>query len=565
MWKNIPAQRLAMLAMLAAVGLAPARTAVAQDGPMKTVAVVSVSSYEQLLGDLDYVGQQVERPGLPQMAEGLLAAMTAGRGTIGLDKTRPWGVVVQTDNQQFEPLAFVPVKDLQAIITTVATATGTEPQKNEQGIYELKAGEQTIFVQEQNGWAYIARSAEALGNVPADPVKLLDGLNEQYDVAARVYVQNIPEVFRNLAVQQLQQGVEMGLDRLPDEDEQAYQMRKQLVQNQMKQVTQLIEETETVTLGWAIVPAQEKTFVDLSIVALPGTKLAKQAAQLSQSKTNFAGFMTTDAAIRGVLSSQTVAEEDIAQTVAMVDALRARANQALEEDAELESEEARQAVKTAVGGFLDVLRQTAEEGKIDAGLLLKLQPDALTMAAGGYVADAAPLEDALRQLEKAAETDPDFEGVEWNVAEHEGVTFHRMQAPVEEEDAQKLLGEKVDLVVGIGKKAFYVALGKNSLETLKTVIDQSKANAGQAVPPFKVVVSTGDLVRFAAEQNDADPNLARVAEALSGADAQDDLTFTLTAIPNGVRYHVEVEQGVLQAIGKASAPVAPAEGEGDDF
>lgn len=536
---------LAAVALLVGGVVAPA----AQAQEMKTMAVVSISGYDQLVGDLDYIGQQIERPGLPQMLEGALAAMTAGRGTVGLDKARPWGVAIQTDGMQFEPLAFVPVTKLDDVIKTVATVTGTQPEKTD-GVYELQAGAQTVYVKENNGWAYITRSSEALNAVPADPMALLDGLNEKYDFAVRVYVQNIPEVFRNLAVQQLRQGVELGLDRLPDEDEEAYQTRRRIVQNQLQQITSLVEDTNQLTFGWSIEPQNKKTYLQVSLTALPGTKLARQASELGEVKTDYAGFLTSDAAIRMNLTSKATDPEDIAQSVAMLDAMAARAKKQIDEDTELPSDEARETIKSALTDIMNVLKKTVEGGKFDAGALVKLDPEALTIAIGGHVADGPALEGALRKLAEVASEEPGFQGVEWNVAEHEGIRFHSTKAPVDEEKAQKFLGEQLEVVAGVGPTSFYIALGKSPLDTLKGIIDQSKANPAKAVAPMQLVISLGDVLNFAAAQ-DGDPNTARIAESLAGPDVEDEVLITLSTIENGFQYHVELEQGVLKAIGQA--------------
>jgi hypothetical protein len=463
-------------------------------------------------------------------------------------------VVARTDGMQIAPLAFLPVKDLQAIITTVAEVTGTKPKKTE-GVYELQAGNQTLYVKEKNQWAYIAQSADALDDVPADPIKLLDGLNERYDIAVRLYVQNVPEMFRNLAVQSLRQGVEQGLEPLPDEDEEAFQTRKKIVEAQLEQITMLVEDTDAVTVGWSIEPKEHETFLDFALTAKPDSKFAKQFASMKQTKTDFAGFIDSDAAIRMIFTSRTTNQADIAQSVAMLDALAERAKKEIDQDTDLPSDEAREKVKSAIDDVMSVVKETVKEGKIDAGALVKLDPNALTAAVGGRVADGKPLESALRKLAAVSENDPNFGGVDWNFAQHKGVRFHRMQAPVQDEKAKKLFGEKLQVVVGIGPKEAYVALGKNSLETLKAVIDKSKAEAGKQVPPAKLVVSVGDILKFAAAQED-DPKLARAAKVLQEGEAKDNVVVTVSPIPNGFRERFEIQEGVLKAIGAASNPAA---------
>ena len=81
------------------------------------------------------------------------------------------------------------------------------------GAFELNVFGQKVFVKETNGWAVAAQSPEALErDLPKDPLKLLGGLETTYDVAARVYVQNVPELYRSLFIDQLRAGVRIGFD-----------------------------------------------------------------------------------------------------------------------------------------------------------------------------------------------------------------------------------------------------------------------------------------------------------------------------------------------------------------
>ena len=59
-------------------------------------------------------------------------------------------------------------------------------------------------------------------------------------------------------------------------------------------------------------------------------------------------------------------------------------------------------------------------------------------------------------------------------------------------------------------------------------------------------------MKFAASQAD-DPTISQVAEKLEAAGSNDHVRVTAKAIPKGVLYRIEVEEGVLQAIGSVAA------------
>ena len=62
----------------------------------------------------------------------------------------------------------------------------------------------------------------------------------------------------------------------------------------------------------------------------------------------------------------------------------------------------------------------------------------------------------------------------------------------------------------------------------------------------------GKLVAFAAEQ-EGDPTAAMIAQLLAQHAGKDHVKLTVTGIPNGFKYRLEAEEGVLKALGKAGA------------
>ena len=202
--------RWALLTVLSivAVAVAPLERppAVAQDAAsseMKNLLIVSLSGYDNLLADVGFLGQFVGQPALAEQLTKTLELYTQGQGLPGLDKSRPWGMVVQTDGTQFQPLAFAPVTDVKQLLGALENLQ-LEAQDRGAGVFELQsttpAVPQSVFVKQSGDWAFIGQNADAVAQVPADPVAQLDGLHQQYDVAVRLYVQNIPELFRQMAI-----------------------------------------------------------------------------------------------------------------------------------------------------------------------------------------------------------------------------------------------------------------------------------------------------------------------------------------------------------------------------
>jgi hypothetical protein len=557
--------RSALLAALVAVAACiPAVALRAQTAPaageIKNVAVVGLASYDNLLTDINFLGGLADRPEAGQMIQGMLAMFTQGKGLDGVDTSKPWGVMVQTDGMQVLPVGCIAVTDLSKVLAIVQ-GFGAQISDSADGakVIAMPNGI-TIHVKENNGWAYIAQMEAALANLPADPAAELAQITGTYDVGARVSVQNVPEHFRKMAVDAMKSGMQDGLKRKDDESDEEYESRRKVAEAQMAQFDQMINEVNEIMVGWAVDADQQKTFLEFTYGFVPGSKFAKQIAGYGAPKTNFAGFYQPDAAATFSMASQADPEtikENIEQMRATMDTMRKQAEKAIDEEEDIPNDETRAAVKAALNDFMDAFQATMESGQMDGAGALTLTPDSLTLVVGAQVKDPAKFEEGLKKLAAIAEKEPKFNGVTWNAQAHEGVNFHTLSVPVpaDEEEARKIFGEKADIAFGIGPEAVYVAAGKDNIDAVKKAIDASKAEPSKEVPPFEASASLGQIMAFAAA-NAGDEEKAQL-EAIStmlknDAQGRDHIRASATLIENGLKYRFEAEEGVLRAIGKAA-------------
>jgi hypothetical protein len=205
---------------------------------------------------------------------------------------------------------------------------------------------------------------------------------------------------------------------------------------------------------------------------------------------------------------------------------------------------------------MDAFEATMETGQMDGGAALHLGAKQLTFVAGAQIKEPGKFESGLKKLAAIAEKEPDFNGVQWNAAEHEGVKFHTLSVPVpaDEPEARQIFGEKVDVAIGIGADAVYVAVGQENLDAVNKAIDASKADLGKEVPPFEFSASLGQIMEAAAAHpNENAPIFQALADMLKNdAHGRDHVRASGTLIENGLKYRIEAEEGVLRAIGKAT-------------
>jgi hypothetical protein len=514
---------------------------------MKPVVSVSIASYDEIMSDVDFIGTATGVPEINrQTLEGQLQQANAADALKALDKAKPMGLVVLTDGQgDFRPIVFLPVTDVKKFIEPFAGALPITVEDAGGGVLKIGSPQpgQEAYAKSQGGYTYLAQSAAQLTNLPADPQTLLGGLDKEYDLGVRAYLQNVPPFFKNIAIGQLKQGVQLGLQREPGEDETAFQVRKRLMEENLKQLETAINEIETFTVGLKIDSSATTVNLDFGVNMQKGSKFAAQIAELQGIKTSHAGFIDPAAAVRLTFTSL-VGKEDVESTVAMIRQLEARAAAELEKDASL-SDADRATAKDVVKQLVQVGVKTIESGKIDFGSTLFLDAQTLTFVAGTTVADGAQLESALKKLAEAAKSELPFE-VKFNASSHGGISFHTASIPVPDRDAQKAFGTNLDVVVGTSGTRFYLAFGRNAESALKKAIDGSGSE--RAVPPMQLVAALTPIFKFA---NSMEPNPvgSMLIDELGKVSGKDHASIVVTPSETGVKYRIQLEEGVLRAIG----------------
>lgn len=529
--------RKTLLSTLAvALLLCGASRATAEDA--KPVIVASATSVDRLLANVDKLGEMAESQALTNIVK-----FSAANFTKGIDKTKPAGLLVTSDGLGFRTVGFIPVTDFKAVMTTLRGEDAGD------GAYEVRMGRGRAFAKQQGKWAFLSDNIDSLTDLPADPEKLLNGQEKEYDLCVRALIQNVPDHMRDLAMGALKSGVEQA-DRLDGETEEEFEARMKTARQAIDEMVKLVDDTEHLTVGWSVDDKEKKTYIDLNWVAKSGSSTAKKFAAYENSTTRFAGFLQEGAAGKLNVSGK-ISKEDADQSVAAMKSMRDQMLKQIENEADFDSDEQRTAIKSAFNNVMDAFEATLDSGKFDMAASVVLNPDSLSVVMGGHVADAEKVEKAFKEVVEAAKDQPGFPGVNFNADSHAGARFHTMSVPVPDAEASKFLGEKLDLVFGFDAKSVYFACGKDAAKTLKDAIDKSKAAGEKEVAPVEFAVSAGPIVNFAASMNGDNPIAGMLADEVAKFKGKDHYRIVLKPIANGVRYRVEVEQGILNLAGKA--------------
>jgi hypothetical protein len=556
--KENPTVKKTVLSTLVVALLLGAVRAPAQE--VQPLVVVSFPSVQEVLKDIDYLGSLGGQQNLGQAIEG--AMLIFAGGLRGVDRSKPCGLAVGFDGSDFPAVAFVPVTDFGQVIALVEQFTGEKARDGGNGVREISFGSNVFYARSQNGWAYIARDAQHLQRFTGDPLKLLGDLAKQYDIAASVHVQSIPEPFRQLALAGLEQGVRDSLRQEEGESDEAFQQRKQLVEEQVQQLRTLLDELDQITLGLSIDRDQRKAFLDLSLTAKPDGDLAAEFATWSELTCSVAGFDMRGAIASLILAGKLSEQDKQAGPEAMQIAKQQLA-------ATLEAQRGmtraqRRVLEQLLGALMDEWAAAIETGtlqQVDVGAAAVAQDGKLVLAAALTVGNDRSLEEkVLKALNEARGAATRFQ-VQRNAANVGGVRLHHVRYPLDDADEnfRKLFGNAPVATLGFGNGLAYMAFGEKTTEVLSTIILESRSRNADKFGPLQVTISASELLRLAADLEPDNPMIRNLLLSVQGAE-NDRVRLLGNAIPNGMRIRLEAEESVLKLVGEAVRMMRPAAG-----
>ncbi|MFO0871887.1 MAG: hypothetical protein U0935_23425 [Pirellulales bacterium] len=513
----------------------------------KPLVVVSINKLKEIMDDL---GGLAEAAGQQDQAGFVLGL--AGLYTSGIDRTRPAGAVVTMGEAGPKVLAFVPVTNLKSLLQIYRDQIGT-PRELENGVLEVGADRpQPIYIKEKEGWAFVAQDPKSLADVPADPLKLLQGLDQKYDLAVQLNVSSIPPAVRDLFLSQVKVGYDQSMQLQsrnlpPDQRELADQIGRSL----LKGLEDFVEQADQLTVGLAIDGKSRSTSVETTLTALPGTELAKQMAAAYGSKSAFAGLGGKSPAASGNIT-MALASTDIQQLGGLVKVLRDTALKAIDDDSGVPAEK-RETLKKSVGSILDVLQATITAGKIDLAAAVNLGEGGAEFSLGTLLADGAKFEKAVKDLVALGRGEPNFPEVQLDIAKHGGVNLHKVVVPLGgDANARRIFGgDNLEVVLGFGADRMLLTVGRDGMGAMKKLVDQGHTNATDALP-LQAQISVGQWARFASRIDASNPQTLTVAAASQKVTSSDVISLVVKPIDRGLAYRYEVAAGVIELIGAVS-------------
>lgn len=539
------------LAGIMLFGIALVAAPQARAAEVKIVGAFCHSGYDGAMADLDLLGEMIGRPQMHSMAEGLVAMATRGRGIVGIDKSRPCGILVGTDGTAVGGCAFVPVTDMKAAMGLITSMAKDKVKEHENGLYEITGPKKTVYVQEvHKGWAFIVDDPNLFEYVPADPVAALDGLNEQYSVAMRIWPANLPDAVRKEMAEKAKKHGERHMKRHGCEDDRQYEARKIIARHIRKHLAIGAKDLEEMTIGWKLDSSDRKGVMEAVFVSKKGSDTAKFLAPAAKTRTAFGGFVLSDATLtmRGTGRTIPLPDKELDELFA---GMRKRICEKI--DAKASADDA-EIVKGLVDDLMPILRENAKKKTDDGAFSVRLAPEAITLINARYVTDGPAIEALVKKAVGAAHDKcPDKVDriVKLDAAKVGPVNLHLVSIPLHDcphgEAVSGAVGEKLEIVLGFGPKAAYLAAGRNAMKELRTALRKSRKARKKVVPP---VVATFDLGALAASATGCPKEKVqakgkRALELLEGTHG-DEVRFTVEAVERGLKLRLELDEGVLK-------------------
>ena len=530
---SIPVRLLGGLVSLACVVAPTARAAERQ-----VLLVAAADSYADLKRQLAWIGPQIDNPGLAAMVESLLMLSTQGRGLAGLDVKRPLGLVVTSDGTDIAVHGFVPVKDLDKLLTSLQGVIGPAERAGDARRIALPSG-LALTITERDGWAVIGQAArdDRPAPAPGDPTPLVAKVAADYTLGVEAYPSRMSaEVRRKL---------EAALDQAAAASAAQGQPMEPAA---VKAVLASLGQTESLALGIGIDDERGKVFVENRSAAIPGsTSAAVSAASATGTLTvgTPAGAADEPPAIRGYIA-QSIPETARAEFLEALD-------QTLPRDAD------DSLTRTVSRLVRDLLGAALSAGGIDAALTIDTstatkEKPLPSLTAGVRVNDGAALERQVKQAFGAGAAIPGVKTA-FDVGKAGAASLHRVSIDVADDELADRIGDSLDLTLAVAPNYALVLAGGDVAKRAEATLAASGRPAAGVEPIAGLEAAAAPLLDYASA-------VAAVAPAARGAEAARTaksglMDLRVRPIDRGFATRLSIDSGVLKAAAALAAPERP--------
>lgn len=506
--------------------------------------VVCVASFERLMDDADYM---FEVAGRPELSEVIGGALAGARDLKGLNRDSSAGLLLFLDGLTPEPIGYVPVKDIDEMMKTITIGPVTT-NKKEDGLYEIRGPNQSIFAKIIGDYAFIGRSEAALDKDFSDPAQYTRRLSATYDVSATLNLRAIPKASRDLLLDFMRASTETQLQQRDDEPDAAFRVRRAGGMANQESLEMFLTQAEEATIGLNVSSEDKDAYAEIVITADPKSEYAKLLNELGTSRSQFSSLlsnpssMTLSAALKVDKNGRNFLKE--LTSVAQGEVINGLVKPANPEDAK----------DSPITQLFESIQTSVTEGKLDMVVqVLGDPPGPFTLVGAVKISEAERFNAGLIDIIERLKDKSEFELVETKVAEHRGVILNRIQGKNVPEGANRIFGKDHGLYVGAGNNAIWFAIGaEEGLTTLKRSIDMV-ADApvnDNPVTPAQFVFHLSSWLGMMENNDGSSPALVELMRE-SFAQGGGSIRADLKPINDGMQARLTFDEGFIKLVGKA--------------
>ncbi len=528
-------QKISIAAVAVGIAFGTSLMAMAQSGSANDPAVViAIKSINGQLDDVKYIGEKAgfgdQAAAIPFMARGFLG---------GIDLKKPAGVAIWFEGEEPVGVGMIPITDIDVLLDQLATYGVNVEEVGE--LYFLETPAEDMVIKVKDGYAFISNSEESLANIPADPAAILGGVSKDYMVGAKLFVQRIPLELREMAIEAMEEGFQQALNEM--DSEAMADLQREANEMQVKQLIELVENSDSLQVGLGVQKAIDKLVFDMSFTGLPGSKMAQQVDAVKGKTSKFTKFLV-DSAAMSMNGFGVVMDDDKKATTAMLASLKQSAMTELDENGDMSSDEL-EMVKGLLGDLIDIMSSTVDGGFVDFGGAVMMNEEGFNLAAGAHLASGEKFDAMIAKISGMAKTQNEV-SIEVSDATVAGVGMKKMVVTLPEgvdEQAIDMFGESITVLMGRQGDAAYMALGTDPAAAFESVMSNSDT-AIETTSQMNIRVLP--ILKFATRNPEAEGVLGPVLAGFKSTN--DRITMHQKVIPNGMSMQGAADADLIKLI-----------------
>ena len=182
------------MALLLALGGVLAQRAAADTA--RPALIIAFAGYDSFVANLKTL-DQLSHTKLAATVEAGIDQQMNGKGLAGVDKSRPWGLLVTMgDSGQPVVNGYLPVTNIKKALAAIPSTGGEAPVRQRQGHLRGARQRQDDVCEGEGQMGRFLDNDEALDSAPAELPAEISALAKKYLLAAKGCVQNVPAAQR---------------------------------------------------------------------------------------------------------------------------------------------------------------------------------------------------------------------------------------------------------------------------------------------------------------------------------------------------------------------------------